>query len=189
MIMRRMMMMMMNLVSLGFPLYLSAFSLGTQFSQNTLMVHTKHIVLDTYQSHYHFLSHVKWNSTQSLKKVQNSDSQALDAEKKERRGWRQLGEIKSAGGYRPSHDTQCAAQSWNKIPAKVSTKSVTKKWLEGVSRSAVQIWNTKEFGKWERVMLGENVYFEWVMQYLHFNPGPHQEIHHISVIAHFCVPP
>ena len=94
MIMRRMMMMMMNLVSLGFPLYLSAFSLGTQFSQNTLMVHTKHIVLDTYQSHYHFLSHVKWNSTQSLKKVQNSDSQALDAEKKERRGWRQLGEIK-----------------------------------------------------------------------------------------------
>ena len=129
MIMRRMMMMMMNLVSLGFPLYLSAFSLGTQFSQNTLMVHTKHIVLDTYQSHYHFLSHVKWNSTQSLKKVQNSDSQALDAEKKERRGWRQLGEIKL---HTKAHIcrwlqavTQCAAQNWNKIPAKVVRGGLT----------------------------------------------------------------
>ena len=84
----------------------------------------------------------------------------------------------SAGGYRPSHSVQL------KIGIKFQQK-----WLEGVSRSAVQIWNTKEFGKWEKVMLGENVYFEWVMQYLHFDPGPHQEIHHISVIAHFCVPP
>ena len=46
---------------------------------------------------------------------------------------------------------------------------------------------------WDIISFGstdvESVYFEWVMQYLHSDPGPHQEIHHIAVIAHFYVLP